>query len=88
MGKNLTSHYYRRGELCGMKKKIYCTPDMCDTCPYDDCIGEIRKKPGRKALPAEVIKQHRKEYNRRYREEHREELRRKSRERYHEKKNS
>ena len=66
---------------------IYCQPTDCDTCPYPDCIGTIRKKPGRKSLPKEVVHQHRLEYNRRYREEHREELRKKGRERYHAKKN-
>ena len=61
---------------------------MCDNCPYPDCVGTIRQKPGRKKLPPDIKHQHRLEYDRKYREEHREEIRIKSRERYHEKKNS
>ena len=67
--------------------KIYCKPEDCDNCPYDDCIGDIKQKPGRKPLPPEVVYQHRLEYNRRYNEAHREEINRKNRERYHRKKN-
>lgn len=64
-------------------KKIYCQPTDCDNCSYPDCIGEfkVKKKPGRKKLPVEVVRQHRLQYNCRYREEHREEIRRKNRER-------
>ena len=69
-------------------EKIYCRPEDCDNCKYEDCIGTIRKKPGRKPLPKEVLHQHRLEQNRRYQEKNREEIRRKNRERYHAKKNS
>ena len=69
-------------------KKIYCTTSMCDNCPYTDCIGTIRKKPGRKPLSPEVRHQHKLEQSRRYQEKNREEIRRKNRERYHAKKNS
>lgn len=65
---------------------IYCQPTDCDTCPYDDCIGTIKKKPGRKKLPPEVLHQNRLEQNRRYQDAHREEIRRKNRERYYRKK--
>jgi hypothetical protein len=68
--------------------KIYCQPTDCESCPYEDCIGTIRQKPGRKKLPPDVLHQHRLEQNRRYQEAHREEIRRKNRERYHAKKNS
>lgn len=68
--------------------KIYCRPDDCEHCPYNDCIGTVRQKPGRKPLPKEVLHQHRLEQNRRYQESHREEIRRKNRERYYAKKNS
>lgn len=71
---------------------IYCQPTDCDNCPYEDCIGTIKKKPGRKPLPKEILHQHRLEQNRRYQAEHREEIRQKNRERYykrkHEKENS
>jgi len=72
-------------------QKIYCQPTDCANCPYDDCIGTIKQKPGRKSLPPDVLHQHRLEQNRRYQEAHREEIRRKNRERYREryaKKNS
>lgn len=69
-------------------EKIYCQPTDCDICQYEDCIGIIRKKPGRKKLPPDVLHQHRLEQNRRYQEKNREEIRRKNRERYHAKKNS
>lgn len=68
-------------------EKIYCQPDDCENCPYDDCIGTIKKKPGRKKLPPEELHQHRLEYNRWYNRQHREERNRKNRERYHKRKN-
>ena len=53
-------------------KKIKCSPEDCDNCPYSDCIGEIKKRPGRKALPPEVLKEHRRAYDRQYYLEHKE----------------
>ena len=54
-----------------------CEHDNCLTCPYPDCISPNRgpakkekKKPGRKRLPPEVVKQNRKEYSRKYYAEH------------------
>lgn len=65
--------------------RIYCQPNDCDNCPYEDCIGEIKikKKPGRKKLPDAIVHQHRLEYNRKYREEHREQIRKQNRENYY-----
>ena len=69
--------------------KIYCQPNDCDSCPYPDCIGEIKikKKPGRKKLPDAIVRQHRLEYNRKYREEHKEQIRKQNREGYYRRKN-
>ncbi len=71
---------------------IYCQPSDCDNCPYTDCIGTIRKKPGRKKLPPDVLLEHRRTYSRNWYYEHRDEQLIKKREKYQklkdEKKNS
>jgi len=51
----------------------------CFECPYPDCISEqepegVVKKRGRKKLPQEVLKQHKREQSRRYYQEHKEEF--------------
>ena len=71
-----------------MKKKIYCQPTDCEHCPYPDCIGIVRQKPGRKKMDPDIVHQHRLSYNRRYNAAHREEINQKNRERYYAKKNS
>ena len=47
-----------------MRKTKKCTHNDCFTCPYEDCISSKdpgKKRPGRKRLPPEVRKRHRKE---------------------------
>ena len=58
-----------------------CEHDDCFTCPYKDCINKaepkiekVKKKPGRKKMNPEVVKQHRLEYQRKYNKEHKEKI--------------
>lgn len=67
-------------------EKIYCQPSDCENCPYDECIGTLKGKPGRKRLPPDVLHENRLAQNRRYQNEHREEIRQKNRERYYKRK--
>lgn len=71
---------------------IYCQQEDCDNCKYDDCIGTIRKKPGRKKMDPEVVKEHRRLYSLQYFYNHREKMNKYSKEYYYkkrdEKKNS
>ncbi len=67
---------------------IYCQPGDCDNCKYDDCIGTIKGKPGRKKLPAEEKRRRKNERARIYRATHKEEIRKYMREHYLRKKNS
>lgn len=65
---------------------IVCQPEDCENCIYDDCIGTIRQKRGRKPLSPEERYRRRLERSREYHRLHREEENRKNRERYHAKK--
>ena len=67
---------------------IICQPEDCDSCKYDDCIGTIKNKPGRKKLPVEEKRRRKNERSRVYRETHKEEIRKYMREYYHRKKSS
>lgn len=55
-------------------KKIYCQPTDCDICPYKDCIGTIRKRPGRKPLSEEERRKRRNERSKEYYRKNRERL--------------
>lgn len=71
--------------------KIYCQPEDCDNCKYDDCVGIIKQKPGRKKMDPAVRRQHKLESARKYNAEHRERINQMNRENYrkkHAKKNS
>lgn len=63
--------------------KIYCQPEDCDNCKYDDCIGTIRQKPGRKRLSDEERRRRRNERSREFYRTHTEYFRE-----YYRKKNS
>ena len=67
---------------------IICQPEDCDNCKYDDCIGTIKNKPGRKKLPVEEKRRRKNERSKVYRETHKEEIRKYMREYYHRKKSS
>lgn len=69
------------------KPKIYCKEGDCFNCPYDDCIGTIRKKRGRKPLSPEERRRRRNERSKEYYRLHRDELLVKKKEWYQNKKN-
>ena len=49
-----------------MTEKIYCQPGDCENCTYDDCIGTIRQKCGRKPLSPEERRKRRNERSKAY----------------------
>lgn len=63
-----------------------CQFEDCFACPYDDCIlsdtAPTGAKRGRKPLPPEERKAHRRAYQREYYQKHKEELKAKAHKRY------
>ena len=56
-----------------------CQHNDCFTCPYKDCISEKdnsgeKKRPGRKKMNPEVVRQNRLRYQREYYQQHRDKL--------------
>ena len=72
-----------------MRKAKKCDHDDCFTCPYEDCISSKdpkKKRPGRKRLPPEERKRHRREHQRKYLETHRTQINERQRQNYQKKK--